>query len=150
MEHGYHCEPLLHFNGSTSDTTSVVSFPCKSRPGTPLSRDMSAVQQLEVTTRINRDWCDNDVSNTILFTTEELPAIQQYLIRHFKQHIKCCSFLPRCRGIFTQMPYEEISEDQYLALSAQCKPLKTLCDSNPDAEDHLHEMECGGASCPPR
>jgi adenosylcobalamin-dependent ribonucleoside-triphosphate reductase len=150
VEHGYHCEPLLHFDGSTSATTSVVSFPCKSRPGTPLSQDMSAVQQLEAVTRINRDWCDNNVSNTILFTPEELPAIQHYLQRHFKQHIKCCSFLPRCTGIFTQMPYEEISEAQYLTLSAQCKPFKTLYDSNPDDEGHLHDIECGGASCPPR
>ena len=147
--HGFPCEPMLHLDGTSSPHTMVVSFPCQTTPGTPLSRDLSATQQLDIVRSLQQDWCDNNVSCTIMYDFHELPAIRDYLARHFKTAIKSCSFLPRVIGIFPQMPYEEISREQYQALSATCTPFPCLRHLT-SSDDPTFEPTCPGANCPPR
>lgn len=142
--HGYHCEYQKLFDGSEDRKTMVVSFPCCYPPDTKFAKDMSAIDQLEVIRRVQHDWSDNAVSVTIYYRKEELPAIQKWLCKHYSTCLKACSFLLHSDHGFTQAPYEEISEEEYMRMISHCTPITA---GKINLEDD-YSSECATGACP--
>jgi ribonucleoside-triphosphate reductase len=141
---GYHLEPAV----GSEDTTLVVAVPVKLDDAAGRLRTVGQVsmwEQVAMAAFLQQWWADNQVSCTVTFRPEEGPQIAPAL-DYFQYGLKGISFLPRLEkgGRFAQMPYEEISADEYEALVAGLKPLEF---GQVEGEEAEFERFCDGASC---
>lgn len=142
----YPVEFVRNFDGTEDHSTEVVSFPCKFPEGTKLAKDMTALDQLEVIKRLQKEWSDNAVSVTIYYRLEELEAIKQWLKENLEV-VKSVSFLLHNDHGFDQAPLEEITEEEYNKMSAMVKPLVSIDGINFDDVDIA---DCDTGACPVR
>lgn len=143
--HGYPIEPALNLDGTIDHNTVVASFPCSVPANTRLAKDMSALDQLEVVRRLQREWSDNAVSCTVYYRKEELPAIKEWLAKNWQQGVKSLSFLLHSDHGFLQAPLEEITKEQYDTMKVGCQ----VIDSCSVTEDSLQlDTECVSGACP--
>jgi ribonucleoside-triphosphate reductase len=145
-QNGYEVEYQMNFDGSEDHSTVVVSFPFSFPEGTRLAAEMTAIDQLEVVKRLQKDWSDNSVSCTIYYRKEELPEIRKYLKKNYKNNHKSLSFLLHSEHGFKQAPLEEITKEQYEELVART----TLITHIDEANIGLDEDECATGACPIR
>jgi ribonucleoside-triphosphate reductase (thioredoxin) len=143
---GYPVEYQKNFDGSTDRNTVVVSFPSSYPETTVVAKDLTAVQQLEYVRRLQTEWSDNAVSCTVYYKKEELPAIKAWLLEHYNTSIKSVSFLLHSDHGFAQAPYEEISKEQFIALSKKVKPLSSISFTT----EELDDSACETGHCPIR
>jgi hypothetical protein len=145
-EHGYPVEYQQNFDGSEDRSTVVVSFPFRHPDHAILASEMTAISQLETVKWLQEVWSDNSVSCTVYYKKEELPAIKEYLKKHYKKCHKSLSFLLHSEHGFKQAPLEEISEQEYNALVAATKPITGVDEANIGLDD----SECASGACPIR
>jgi ribonucleotide reductase alpha subunit len=145
-DNGYHVEYVRNFDGTEDHSTVVVSFPCSFPAGTTFAHDMTAVDQLEVIKRLQAEWSDNSVSVTIYYRKEELDAIKAWLNDNYVD-VKSVSFLLHNEHGFDQAPMEEITHDEWLAMSKSATPITSLNQLN--MED-IDIADCEGGACPVR
>lgn len=142
-EHGYPVEYVKHFDGTDDRSTVVAEFPFSYPQSTPIAREMSAIDQLEVVRRLQTEWSDNAVSCTIYYKKEELPAIKEYLAKHYDRNFKSLSFLLHSEHGFKQAPLEEISEEEYNKRVKKTKLITSVKEAEFESDD-----ECAGGVCP--
>jgi hypothetical protein len=145
-DHGYHVEPVRHFDGTQDRSTVVAEFPFSFPEGTALAKDMSAIDQLEVVRRLQAEWSDNAVSCTVYYRKEELDGIREYLSKHYNKNFKSLSFLLHSEHGFDQAPLEEITKEEYDKLVKKTT-LITSIDSELEFDD---SDECSTGVCPVR
>lgn len=146
-EHGYHVEFQKNFDGSDDKNTVVVSFPCRYPAGTVVAKDVTAIDQLEFVKRLQTEWSDNSVSCTVYYRPEELFEIQEWLAENYNTGVKTVSFLLHSEHGFKQAPYQEITEEQYNAMSANTRPIAGVEFSD---DDVVIDGECSSGACPIR
>jgi len=146
-EMGYHIEFVKNFDGSLNRDTVIVEFPCESGKEAVLTKDMKAVDQLDLVKRIQKEWSDNAVSCTVYYKKEELQEIKDWLRKNYKNNIKSVSFLLHQEHGFDQAPYEEIDEKRYNSLRLGIKKVSAVKVGNGHVLDGL---ECDGGACPIR
>jgi ribonucleoside-triphosphate reductase (thioredoxin) len=144
-DHGYPVEYCRNFDGSEDYNTVVVTFPFSYPEGTRLASEMTALDQLKEIRRAQEDWSDNSVSCTIYYKIEELPAIREYLHRHYKNNHKSLSFLLHKDNGFHQMPYEEITREEFGHLVAATRVITCV-----DKVEFDGVEECDKGACPVR
>jgi len=142
-EHGYPVEYQRHFDGSEDHSTMVVSFPFCYPEGTKIAAEMTAIDQLEVVKWLQANWSDNSVSCTVYYRKEELPEIQKYLAKNYKNNHKSLSFLLHNEHGFHQAPLEEITKEAYDALVASTQLITHVDEALFDGGD-----ECVSGACP--
>lgn len=142
--HGYDIEPQQNFDGTNDNNTMVISFPVAAPEHAVIAKDMTAISQLEVVAKLQREWSDNAVSCTVYYKKEELPEIRSWLALNYNNGIKAVSFLLHAEHGFKQAPYEEITKTQYDEYSARVKPITKGTISIEDATD----LECATGFCP--
>tara|TARA_R110000796_G_scaffold59371_1_gene136809 strand:+ start:14015 stop:15916 length:1902 start_codon:yes stop_codon:yes gene_type:complete len=144
--HGYHVEFQENFDGTLDKKICVVEFPCSYPEGTITAEDIDVFTQLEMVKFMQTNWSDNSVSVTAYYTKEELPAIKAYLEENFKDNFKSLSFLLKMGASgFKQLPYEDITEEQYNYLKSLTKPIDVIQIN----EDDIEELgACGLGGCP--
>lgn len=144
--HGYHTEFEEKFDGGLNRETIVVEFPCSYPEGTVSAEDITVFEQLELVKFMQKNWSDNSVSVTAYYTKEDLPQLKKYIEENFKDNFKTLSFLLKMNASgFKQMPYENISKEQYDYLYAKVKPITT---TNINEEDLEELGACGLGGCP--
>jgi ribonucleoside-triphosphate reductase len=143
---GYHVEYVRNFDGTLDRGTSVVSFPCKFPQGTTLAKDMTAIDQLEVIKRLQKEWSDNAVSVTIYYRLHELDDIKLWLKNNL-HIVKSVSFLLHSDHGFDQAPLEEIDEATYIEMSAKVEPITGLSSLG---FDEVEVSDCDSGACPVR
>jgi ribonucleoside-triphosphate reductase (thioredoxin) len=143
--HGYPVEYQRNFDGSEDHGTVVVSFPFSYPEGTKLARDMTAIDQLEEIKKLQTIWSDNSVSCTVYYRKEELPEIQAYLKKHYKNTFKSLSFLLHSEHGFAQAPYEEISKEEYDQMVASTTVITSIGNGEIGLDD-----DCSSGVCPVR
>jgi ribonucleoside-triphosphate reductase (thioredoxin) len=126
VEAGYHVEPDQY-----SDNTSVVEMPVKGE-GLPTEMDVSIFDKADLATFMAEHWSDNGVSCTITFQPQESECIETVL-RNNEGKWKTVSFLPINKVTFAQMPYEEITAEQYEEMTQGLLPMD-LIDAGTDGE----------------
>ena len=144
---GYHVEFARNFDGTNKHDTSIVEFPCYIGKSAVLTKDVSAVAQLELVKQIQSEWSDNAVSCTVYYKKEELDGIKDWLKENYRDNIKSVSFLLHDDHGFDQAPMEEIDEKTYLKLKSKTKSLETIDISQGEV---LQGVECEGGACPIR
>ena len=144
--HGYHVEFQENFDGTPDRTTYVVEFPCKYPDGVPSAADMTVFEQLDVVKFMQKNWSDNSVSVTAYYEQENLPELRKYIEENFNENFKTLSFLLKQGASgFKQLPFEDITKEQYEYLSSLTKPITSVQIN----EEDLEELgACGLGGCP--
>jgi ribonucleoside-triphosphate reductase len=144
-QNGYKIEFQRNFDGSDDTNTVVVEFPCKFPENTIVSKDMKALEQLELVKKLQTEWSDNSVSVTIYYRKEELDGIKEWLNSNYNNNLKTVSFLLHSEHGFDQAPLEEIDRQKYEDMVKSVKPI-TNCEVN--EEDIKGSFECATGACP--
>jgi ribonucleoside-triphosphate reductase len=92
--------------------TWVVSFPVKSPDGAITRNDRSAVEQCEYWLRNKLYWTEHNPSVTITYRPGEEIDLMQWVWDHFDK-IGGMAFLPADDSSYAQLPYIEISQEEY-------------------------------------
>jgi hypothetical protein len=142
-DHGYPVEYQKNFDGTEDYGTVVVTFPFAYPEGTVLAKDMTALEQLKVVKQMQEVWSDNAVSCTVYYKKEELPAIKDYLSRHYSKNHKSLSFLLHSEHGFAQAPYETITKEKYDNLVKKTRIITTVLNAEFEGAD-----ECVSGTCP--
>jgi adenosylcobalamin-dependent ribonucleoside-triphosphate reductase len=137
-EAGYKIEPDVN---APIDTV-VVEIPVAIE-GVRTTKDISMWEQLSLAAFLQEHWADNQVSCTITFNKDERDQIK-HALNYFQYKLKGISFLPKLeKSSYPQMPYEEITQEEYNKLLKKIKKLKL----NGISEDSKPEMYCSNDSC---
>jgi ribonucleoside-triphosphate reductase len=114
----YRVEPA----SESPDTTSVVFFPIKSG-SMRAERDVSIFEKMNLAVIAQRYWSDNSVSVTVTFDPEtEADKIGTVLHMHDGQ-LKTVSFLPSGNHTYPQMPYTQITKEEYEEAAGKLFPI---------------------------
>jgi len=92
--------------------TSVVFFPIKSEARRS-EKDVSIYEKMALAATAQRYWSDNSVSVTISFDPEKEASDIGTALHMYDGQLKTVSFLPMMSGTYPQMPYTQITEQQY-------------------------------------
>jgi ribonucleoside-triphosphate reductase len=114
----------------------------------------SAIDQLERYKMLMTSWCDQNVSATISYGVDEVPAIVDWLLTNWDNYVGV-SFLFRTDPTKTAkdlgylyLPQQPVTKEEYEAYVATLQPI----DLNSTAQDLDAELmdECVNGSCPIR
>ena len=95
-------------------TTSVVYFPIKSE-SKRAEKDVSIYEKMALAAYAQRYWSDNSVSVTISFNPETESNAVGTVLHLYDGQLKTVSFLPSGNFTYPQMPYTQITEEEYEA-----------------------------------
>ena len=104
----YRVEPA----SESPDTTSVVFFPIKSSARRS-EKDVSIYEKMALAATAQRYWSDNSVSVTISFNPETEASSIGTALHMYDGQLKTVSFLPSGNATYPQMPYTQITEQEY-------------------------------------
>lgn len=137
QEAGYFTEPDVVSKG-----TWCVEIPVKIE-GVRTVSEVSMWEQIALAAFIQKWWADNQVSCTVTFQKHEADQIEAAL-NFYQYQLKGISFLPKVeKGIYAQMPYEEIDQQTYDEMLSKIKPLSF----DGVSEDSKPEKYCDSDSC---
>lgn len=108
--HGFSVEDCV----SRPAAVDVFSFPQSSPQGAICVTDVSAIEQLRHYLVFKQYWCEHNPSITVYVKDDEWLEVGAWVHKHFDD-IGGIAFLPHQDNIYKQAPYQEISEEQYLA-----------------------------------
>lgn len=99
---------------------TVFSFPTKLSLHSKTRDQDTAINHLELVKLYNLNWSEHAVSCTISVGEDEWPEVGGWVYKNFDQ-LAGVSFLPRMEtsSVYTQLPYETISEDVYETMAAK-------------------------------
>jgi ribonucleoside-diphosphate reductase alpha chain len=143
---GYNVEWVHNLDGTKSDTTKLVEFPCEFPHGTMLAHHMTALGQMELQRTLQEEWSDNAVSATIYLKPGELEGVKEYLSKNWSS-MKSVSFLPHAAHGFSQAPLEEIEREDYESLQQRVSQSSLVPGAG---ESELLDEECLSGACPIR
>lgn len=104
----YRIEPA----SESPDTTSVVFFPIKS-DAERAEKDVTIFEKMAIAAVAQRYWSDNSVSVTISFDSETEKDYVGTVLHMYDGQLKTVSFLPSGNFTYPQMPYTQITEEEY-------------------------------------
>lgn len=113
IDAGYHVEPSAY--GKTEDErneTLVISFPVKQENFTKSKFDATLWEQMKNVVDYQNFWSDNSVSATVTFKENERNDLVSVL-ESYEDVLKAISFLPLETNGYAQLPYEEITKEEY-------------------------------------
>ena len=138
---GYRVEPA----SESPATTSVVFFPIKSL-ALRSEKDVSIYEKTSLASMAQRHWSDNSVSVTISFSPDEKKDVGTVL-HMFDGQLKTVSFLPMMDDTYPQMPYTQITEEEYEASKMTLLPIDFTDVYAGMAADAIGEKYCSTDFC---
>jgi len=132
------------------DATTVFSFPIKSPDGAVVTKDLTAIQQLETWLVYQRFWCEHKPSITVNVQKNEWLSVGAFVYEHFDE-MSGVSFLPYNEHTYQQAPYQEIGQTDYnMLLSLMPEKIDWTKLSEYEQEDNtvgMQTMACSGDVC---
>jgi len=104
----YRVEPA----SESPETTSVVFFPIKS-DALRAERDVTIFEKMALAAMAQRYWSDNSVSVTVSFDSEKEAQHVGTVLHMYDGQLKTVSFLPQGNFTYPQMPYSQITAEEY-------------------------------------
>lgn len=136
---GYVVEP----DYSDPTGTVVAVFPIDTGVDVPAEADINPLDHIFLAADVASAWADNAVSLTVKFDAKfwnEADMVGWLTVA--EERLKSISFLRDDGAVYPQMPYERITEEEYVVAIALLQPL--------DLSGVGHEMEdeyCDGEAC---
>ena len=125
LEAGYHVEE----DQMNKDNSLVVEIPVSLGENIRTLNEVSLWEQLQMASLLQRYWADNQVSCTVTFDPKTEGSQIKNALDYFQYSLKGISFLPRSNDAYPQMPYEEITGQQYTEKAAKLRTLNLDTDS---------------------
>jgi hypothetical protein len=140
---GYVLEPAF----GSEDTTLVASFPIAAPTGVRSEKEASIYEKAALAARLQKLWSDNSVSFTLSFDKDSESNAVEHVLRMFEGQFKTLSFLPMGNEAYVQMPYEQITHDEYDAYQAKLKKMDLRAMYGKKAADAETEKFCTTDVC---
>ena len=138
----YRVEPA----SESPETTSVVFFPIKS-DAERAERDVSIFEKMSLAATAQRYWSDNSVSVTISFDPEKEAEHVATVLHMYDGQLKTVSFLPSGNFTYPQMPYTQITEEEYNDYTSKLFPIDFSGVYAGMASDAIGEAYCTTDAC---
>lgn len=125
----------------------VFSFPIQTPSGAIVREEISAIDQLELVSRFNANWCEHKASVTVYVREHEWLEVGAWVHRNFDS-ISGVSFLPYDGGSYRQAPYEEITATDYGRLVSEFPSVDfSTYREVEDSTTSSQELACVGGTC---
>lgn len=143
--------PMVPENGQTEEnmTTAVASFPVKSPDNTITRKDLTAVELMEKWKQNKLYYTEHNPSVTIYYDENEIMDVIKWVWEN-KNIIGGMTFLPRDNAKYDNMPYVEISEQEYNALVSKFPKIDWSLIEHYEKEDYTtaaQEVACMSGAC---
>jgi hypothetical protein len=138
----YRVEPA----SESPKTTSVVFFPIKSKAARA-ERDVTIFEKMSLAATAQRYWSDNSVSVTISFNAETEAEHVGTVLHMYDGQLKTVSFLPSGNETYPQMPYTQITEEEYVTATMSLFPIDFSGIYAGMAADAIGEAYCTTDAC---
>lgn len=138
----YKVEPA----SESPDTTSVVFFPIKSMAKRS-EKDVSIYEKTSLAATAQRYWSDNSVSVTVSFDAEKEKDAVGTVLHMFDGQLKTISFLPMGNAVYPQMPYTQITAQEYEDYTMTLFPIDFSGVYAGMASDAIGEAYCTTDAC---
>ena len=128
--------------------TSVIFFPIKSAARRS-EKDVPLREKAELAALAQKYWSDNSVSVTLSFDPESEGDQIGSVLQDLTGRLKTASFLPQGNFVYPQMPYTQITAEEYEAASKQLLPayLDAIYDGDTETIDAIGEAFCETDDC---
>ena len=126
--------------------TSVVFFPIKT-DAKRSEKDVTIYEKMSLAATAQRYWSDNSVSVTVTFDSEKEQDDVGTVLHMFDGQLKTVSFLPMGNLTYPQMPYTQISEEDYVEYSKKLFPIDFAGVYAGMAADAVGEAYCTTDAC---
>jgi ribonucleotide reductase alpha subunit len=137
----YRVEESVYTKGS-----SIVYFPIKSN-SVRSAKDVSIYEKIALAATAQRYWSDNSVSVTVSFDAEKESEDVGRVLHMYDGQLKTVSFLPNGNKVYAQMPYQEITEEEYNSYAMQLFPIDFKGVYAGMASDAIGEAYCTTDAC---
>ena len=138
----YRVEPA----SESPETTSVVFFPVKT-DAKRAEKEVSVYEKVALAATAQKYWSDNSVSVTVTFDPEkESDSIGPALHMH-DGDLKTISFLPMGNFTYPQMPYTQITAEEYEEATMTLMPIDFVGVYAGMASDAIGENYCSTDAC---
>lgn len=127
-------------------TTSVVFFPIKSMAKRS-EKDVSIYEKTSLAATAQRYWSDNSVSVTVSFDAEKEKDAVGTVLHMFDGQLKTISFLPMGNAVYPQMPYTQITAEEYEDYTMKLFPIDFSGVYAGMAADAIGEAYCTTDAC---
>jgi ribonucleoside-diphosphate reductase alpha chain len=132
------------------DSTTVFYFPIKAPDGATVTKDLSAIDHLEMWKTYREFWTEHNPSVTVNIAEEEWLEVGAWVYKNFDA-IGGVSFLPASEHSYKQAPYQEVTKEEYEEavkkmpnnIPWQSLPLYELEDTTTGAQD----LACVAGAC---
>ena len=138
----YKVEPAME----SPDTTSVVYFPVESNAKRS-EKDVSIYEKVALASTAQRYWSDNSVSVTVSFNPETESKDVGTVLHLYDGQLKTISFLPSGNTVYPQMPYTQITADEYEHYRMTLFPIDFAGVYAGMASDAVGEAYCTTDAC---
>lgn len=143
--------PMDPENGQTRENanTWVVHFPVKAPEGALTRKDRSAIDQCEYWLQNKLHWTEHNPSCTITYHPDEVLDLMKWVWEH-RDTIGGLTFLPAFDANYAQMPYMEITKDEYEKLAAEFPDIdfsKIYRYEEEDLTTAAQELACSAGIC---
>lgn len=126
--------------------TSVVFFPIKSSAKRS-EKDVSIFEKMALAAAAQRHWSDNSVSVTVSFNAETEKDNIGTVLHMFDGQLKTVSFLPMGNFVYPQMPYTQITAEEYEEYTDKLFPIDFSGVYAGMASDAIGEAYCTTDAC---
>jgi len=138
----YRVEPA----SESPDTTSVVFFPIQT-DAKRSEKEVSIYEKMNLAATAQRWWSDNSVSVTVTFDVEKEKNDVGTVLHMYDGQLKTVSFLPMGNHVYPQMPYTQITEEEYNEYAMQLFPIDFVGVYQGMAADAVGEAYCTTDAC---
>jgi len=138
----YRVEPA----SESPKTTSVVFFPVKS-DALRSEKEVSIYEKIDLAATAQYEWSDNSVSVTVSFDSEKESTEVKRVLHMYDGKLKTVSFLPSGNTVYPQMPYTQISEEEYEEARMSLFPIDFSGVYAGMASDAIGEAYCTTDAC---
>ena len=138
----YRVEPAAE----SPDTTSVVFFPVESN-AVRSEKEVSIYEKMALAATAQRYWSDNSVSVTISFDTDTEAQHIGTVLHMYDGQLKTVSFLPSGNTVYPQMPYTQITAEEYEEYRMTLFPIDFSGVYAGMAADAIGEAYCTTDAC---
>ena len=126
--------------------TSVVFFPVKS-DAVRSEKEVSIYEKIDLAATAQYEWSDNSVSVTVSFDPELEKAHVKHALHMYDGKLKTVSFLPTGNAVYPQMPYTQITEEEYEEARMTLFPIDFAGVYAGMAADAVGESYCTTDAC---
>ena len=126
--------------------TSVVFFPVKS-DAIRSEKEVSIYEKIDLAATAQYEWSDNSVSVTVSFNPESESSDVKRVLHMYDGKLKTVSFLPSGNHVYAQMPYTQITEEEYEKARMTLFPIDFAGVYAGMAADAVGEAYCTTDAC---